>query len=98
MKGTVVTGIICPKDPEIFVIFDIFKEFKQEFFTLSNLWHTRKIITHGKHWHDTVYDKIQNHENLVPDKNLLIVFPSTHYRLEGVEPEERHYQDETSLI
>jgi hypothetical protein len=31
---------------------------------------------------------------LPQDKQLLIVFPATHYRLEGTEPEKRHYQDE----
>jgi hypothetical protein len=81
------------KNPEIFVVFDIFKSHKEEFFTLSNLWHTRKIVAYGKHWYDTVYEKIQTH-TLPADKHLLIVFPLTHYRLEGVEPEKRHYQDE----
>ncbi len=81
------------KDPEIFVVFDIFKSRKEEFFTLSNLWHTRRILVKGTHWYDTVYDRIQNRQ-LTQDKHLLIVFPATHYRLEGVEPEKRHYQDE----
>lgn len=81
------------KDPEIFVVFDIFKSRKEEFFTLSNLWHTRRILVKGTHWYDTVYDRIQNRK-LTQDKHLLIVFPATHYRLEGVEPEKRHYQDE----
>ena len=81
------------KDLEIFVVFDIFKSRKEEFFTLANLWHTRRIQEQGEHWYDTVYDKIQNRQ-LTQDKHLLIVFPVTHYRLEGVEPEKRHYQDE----
>lgn len=81
------------KNPEVFVVFDIFKSQKEEFFTLANLWHTRQITAYGKHWYDTVYDKIQEHE-LPTDKHLLIIFPLAHYRLEGVEPEKRHYQDE----
>jgi hypothetical protein len=81
------------KSSEIFVVFDIFKSRKEEFFTLSNLWHTRKILEQGEHWYDTVYDKIQN-EEFPADKHLLIIFPLTHFRLEGVEPEKRHYQDE----
>jgi len=84
------------KNPEIFVVFDIFKSGKEEFFTLSNLWHTRKIIAHGKHWYETGYDKIENNE-LTTDKHLLIVFPLTHYRLEGMESENRHYQDESVI-
>lgn len=81
------------KDPELFVIFDIFKARIEDFFTLSNLWHTRKIIAQGDHWYDTVYDRIQQQE-LPEDTHLLITFPLTHFRLEGVEPEKRHYQDE----
>jgi len=81
------------KNPEIFVVFDIFKSRKEEFFTLSNLWHTRKILEQGEHWYDTVYDRIQN-EDLPAEKYLLVIFPLTHYRVEGAEPEKRHYQDE----
>lgn len=81
------------KDPEIFVVFDIFKAQNKEYFTLSNLWHTRKITAQGEHWYDTVYDKIQNNK-LPVNTNLLIFFPLTQYKLEGVESEKRHYQDE----
>jgi hypothetical protein len=81
------------KDPGIFVVFDIFKSRKEEYFTLSNLWHTRQIIEQGAHWYDTVYDRIQKNV-LSTDNHLVIVFPSTHYRLEGIEKEMRHYQDE----
>ncbi len=48
------------KDPEIFVVFDIFKSRTEDFFTLANLWHTRKIIASGQSWYDTIYDKIGN--------------------------------------
>ncbi len=81
------------KDPELFVVFDIFKALSEDFFTLSNLWHTRKIISQGDHWYDTVYDCIQQQE-LPEKKHLLVFFPLTHFRLEGVEPEKRHAQDE----
>jgi hypothetical protein len=81
------------KDPELFVVFDIFKSKKEEYFTLCNLWHTRKIDSRGEHWYDTFYDRIGK-EPFPGDTRLLIVFPSTHYRLEGVEPLTRHYQEE----
>ncbi len=81
------------KEPGIFVVFDVFKGRKEDYFTLCNLWHTRRIIDQGNHWYDTVYDRIQNRE-LSTDTHLLIVFPKTHNMLEGVEPEKRHYQDE----
>jgi len=85
--------VVYVKKPELFVVFDVFKSLKEEYFTLANLWHTHKIIAQGKHWYDTVYDRIQNID-LPADKNLLILFPMARFRLEGTEPEKRHYQDE----
>ena len=86
--------VVCYiKNPELFVVFDIFKARKEDYFTLANLWHTRKILSQGEHWYDTVYDRIQN-EELPNTKNLLILFPQSQFRLEGVEKESRHYQEE----
>ena len=81
------------KDPELFVVFDIFKARREDYYTLADLWHTRKIVKQGEHWYDTVYDRIQQQE-LPEDRHLLIVFPQTRFRLKGVEKENRHYQDE----
>ena len=84
------------KDPELFVVFDIFKSRTTEFFTLANLWHTRKIYAKGDHWYDTGYDAIG--AAALPDsKRLLVQFPATHFRLEGVEPLKRHQQDELTI-
>lgn len=81
------------KAPELFVVFDIFKARAEEFFTAANLWHTRKIVAQGAHWYDVVYDSLGKLA-LPTDQHLLIFFPETHYRLEGVEREKRYYQDE----
>jgi len=84
------------KDPEMFVVFDIFKSRTDEFFTLANLWHTRKIFAQGDHWYDTGYDVIG--QQALPDaRRLLVMFPSTHFRMEGVEPITRNYQDEVTI-
>jgi hypothetical protein len=80
----------------MFVVFDIFKSRTDEFFTLANLWHTRKIFAQGEHWYDTGYDVIG--QQALPDaKRLLVLFPSTHFRIEGVEPIKRNYQDELAI-
>jgi hypothetical protein len=85
--------VVYLKSPEMFIVFDILKARREEWFTLANLWHTQKIVARGEHWYDTLYEKIQ--EKVLPtDRHLLIFFPLTHYRLEGVEPIRRHYQDE----
>ncbi len=88
--------VVYVKDPEMFVVFDIFKSRTEEFFTLANLWHTRQIYARGEHWYDTGYDVI-GAEKLPLDCRLLIHFPETHYRLEGVEPIRRHSQDELMI-
>jgi len=81
------------KSPELFVVFDVFKARQEEFFTAANLWHTRKIIAQGDHWFDVVYDSLGKLA-LPTDQHLLILFPHSHYRIEGVEQEKRYYQNE----
>jgi hypothetical protein len=85
--------VVFVKDPGCFLVFDIFKSLREEYFTVAGLWHAQKIFDRGEHWYDTGYEKIQN--ALLPsDRRLLILFPLTQGRLEGTEPEKRHYQDE----
>jgi len=85
--------VVYVKDPECYVVFDIFKALREDYFTMGSFWHTRQIYDRGEHWYDTGYDRIQTAE-LPPDKRLLILFPSPEPRQEGVEAEKRHYQDE----
>jgi hypothetical protein len=90
------------KEADLFVVFDIFKSIKEEFFTLANLWHTRKVLAQGEHWYDTAYDLIAGAGGtpgapLPQDKRLLIVFPATQFKFEGIEPQKRHYQDEWTI-
>lgn len=84
------------KDPEMFVVFEVFKALREEWFTLANLWHAQKITARGDHWFRTAYDTMQA-TPLSAAKDLLILFPETHYRFEGVEPIKRHYQDELAI-
>ena len=70
--------------------------------------HPGQLVAHaedrgaGEHWYDTVYDAIAGYGGtpgppLPQDKRLLIVFPSTAFKIEGVEPQKRHYQDELTI-
>ncbi|MDZ7399520.1 MAG: hypothetical protein ONB37_05080 [candidate division KSB1 bacterium] len=81
---------------ELFVVFDIFKTRVEEFFTIANVWHTRKIVAQGNHWYDVVYDSLGKLA-LPADQHLLILFPQTHFRLEGIESEKRYYQNELAI-
>jgi hypothetical protein len=84
------------KSPPMFVVFDIVKALREEYFTLANLWHTQKIEARGDHWYRTAYEKIQT-TALATDENLLILFPESHERPDGIEPIKRHYQDELAI-
>jgi len=88
--------VVYVKDPEMFVVFDIFKSRTEEYFTLANLWHTRQVVARGERWYDTAYDAIGTIQ--LPDaKRLLILFPQAHFRFDGVEPQKRHFQDEQTI-
>ncbi len=88
--------IVYVKDPELFVVFDIMKSRTEEYFTLANLWHTRQITAQGEHWYDTSYDRIQNAE-FDQSRRLLVMFPDSHYRIEGTDTAQRHYQEEIAI-
>jgi hypothetical protein len=40
--------VVYLKDPEMFIVFDVFKSRTTEFFTLADLWHTRQIVARGE--------------------------------------------------
>ncbi|MFQ6037829.1 MAG: hypothetical protein ACE5LV_04345, partial [Candidatus Aminicenantales bacterium] len=88
--------LVSVKDPELFVVFDVVKALREGYLTMANLWHTRKILSQGDHWYDTVYDRIQE-EELPQTQHLFILFPEHHFRMEGTQPEKRHYQKEVLI-
>ncbi|HOW85356.1 MAG TPA: hypothetical protein P5119_08075 [Candidatus Aminicenantes bacterium] len=85
--------VVWVKDPGCYVVFDVFKARREGYFTLGALWHTRQVFARGDHWYDTGYDRIQT-AVLPQDRRLLLLFPLREERIEGVEAEKRHYQDE----
>jgi len=93
--------VVRVKEAGAYVVFDFFKSLREEFFTLANLWHTRKIHARGDHWYDTGYDIITSSGGaavkLPETTRLLVVFPETHFKLESVTPQKRHYQDELTI-
>ena len=89
-------AIVHIKDPEMFVVFDVFKSKSEQYFTPANFWHTQNIVKQGDHWYDTRYDSIGKRV-LSTDQNLLIYFPKNHYRFEQVHKETRNYQEEIAI-
>jgi hypothetical protein len=84
------------KERNYFIVVDGIRILRGDFYTFSNLWHTRKILSEGKQYFDTTIDSIGK-EQLPDDKSLLIYFPETYAKEVGSYPEKRHYQDEVAI-
>ena len=85
------------KDRDLFVVVDGIKALKSDFFTFTNLWHTRKIRGQGRQYFDTIIDQIGS-EMLPANKALFIHFPENQGKQIGTYAERRHYQDETAIF
>lgn len=88
--------VVYVKDPELFVVLDILKSGRDDYFTGAQLWNTRQVLSRGEHWYDTRYDKIGT-ELLPAGRDLLVVFTPLEFALEGTEPITRHGQDELQV-
>jgi hypothetical protein len=85
------------QEREMFVVIDAIKVLRPDYYTFTNLWHTRKILNQSPQLFDTMYDRIQTDE-LPPSKALLIYFPENAPGKQlGTFPVTRHFQDETAI-
>src|SRR5262245_11953955 len=82
---------------ETFVVIDGIKILRPDYYTFTNLWHTRRILSQGERLFDTAIDRIGADE-LPQDKSLLVYFPeNTQGKQIGTFPISRHFQDETAV-
>jgi len=85
------------KDKNIFVVVDSIKIKRPDYFTFTNLWHTRQAVKQGAQSFDTSIDKIYV-DPLPQNKSLLVYFPENTFGKQiGTFPISRHYQDETAI-
>jgi len=40
-------AVVYIKNPEMFIVFDVLKARREEWFTMANLWHAQRIVAHG---------------------------------------------------
>ncbi len=85
------------KQKDIFVVIDGVKALRGDYFTFTNLWHTRQITKRDNQSFDTSIDKIGS--DILPNKkSLLIHFPENSQGKQiGNFGVSRHYQDETAI-
>jgi hypothetical protein len=84
------------KRKNLFVVFDGIQFLRSDYYTLANLWHTRKIVGKGEKHFETIIDTIGD-DRLSGDRSLLLYFPETYAKEIGSYPERRHYQEETAI-
>jgi hypothetical protein len=85
------------KEKDFFVVVDSIKIKRSDYFTFTNLWHTRQATKQGGQTFDTSIDKIYV-DPLPANKSLLIHFPENSFGKQiGTFPISRHYQDETAI-
>ncbi len=85
------------RNKEMFVVIDAIKILRPDYFTFTNLWHTRRVLSQSERLFHTAIDRIGADE-LPQNKSLLIYFPeNTQGKQSGAFPISRHFQDETSI-
>lgn len=85
------------RNKEMFVVIDGIKILRPDYYTFTNLWHTRRIRSQSERLFDTAIDRIGADE-LPQNKSLLIYFPENMQGKQiGTFPISRHFQDETAI-
>lgn len=91
--------IIYHKPEQFFIVVDAIKTLRGDFYTHSNLWHTRRVLTRGEQWFDTEIDSIGEYAANPKDNRLLVYFPVKEpARTFGTFSLRRHWQDETTMF
>ncbi len=83
-----------------FVVVDAVKFDQPDYYTLATLWHTQKILKHGKNYYETRIDSIGRYK-VNGKHNLLIYFPQVEFveselyaKVDSFEIQWRHFQKE----
>jgi hypothetical protein len=81
------------KDPGFFIVVDGIKALRADYFTFASLWHAQRVLDRGPHYVDVATDSVPGYR-FPEGQALLVYFPETYAKTEGVEPERRHSQAE----
>jgi hypothetical protein len=88
--------IVYIREATVFVVFDIVKTLREDYFTLANLWHGQKALVEGDHHFVTCTDSIDERE-LSKKQALLIHFVETGKGTCGTFPIMRNRREETAV-
>jgi hypothetical protein len=80
---------------DFFVVVDAVKYLESDYYTVANLWHTRKIVAEGPGWFVTRYDSLAAEDANPGEMDLLVIFPFDRETL--TQSINRSYQEETAI-
>ena len=81
------------RDPGCFIVIDGIKVLRDGYYTFAALWHAQNVLARGSHYYDIATDSVPGY-HFPQKKSLLVYFPETYAKTDGVEPEWRHSQPE----
>ncbi len=81
------------RDPGYFIVVDGIRALRSGYFTFASLWHAQRVLEKGEHYYDVATDSVPGYR-FPTDRSLLVYFPETYAKTEGVEGERRHGQGE----
>jgi len=81
------------RDPGYYVVVDGIQAIRPDYFTFASLWHAGTVLERGEHYFDIVTDSVPGYR-FPKGRSLLVYFPETYAKTEGVEDERRHSQEE----
>jgi hypothetical protein len=88
--------VVYVRDPGYFVVIDGVRVLTPDYYTFVNMWHTQEIVRRGDHFFDVANDSIRGF--VFPrTRSLLIAFPESYQKSEGVEPISRQFQMEQAI-
>jgi hypothetical protein len=88
--------VVYVRRPGVFVVIDGVKVLRPDYFTFTNFWHTQRVLNRGDHYYDVVNDSIRSF-TFPTGRSLLIAFPETYGKAEGMEPISRQSQQELAI-
>ena len=84
------------RDPGLFIVVDGVKILRPDYYTFSTLWHAQQVLAHGEGYYDIATDSIGG-DHFSTERSLLVFFPETYAKTDGMEPIRRHSQDESMV-
>ncbi|HTY59849.1 MAG TPA: hypothetical protein VMF59_13580, partial [Bacteroidota bacterium] len=85
--------IVWVRDPGYYVVVDGIKALHSDYFTFASLWHAQNVMERGEHYYDVATDSVPGYR-FPQTQSLLVYFPETYAKSDGVEDERRHSQAE----